>query len=73
MKITAFIKPNSKSAPGIVKTDRHWIIFVKSPPVDGRANLEAIDLIAAELGLPKTAIKLKSGASSRYKIFEINE
>lgn len=71
MKIKVFIKPNSKSLPRIIKADAFWTIFVKSPPIDGQANREAVEIIAADLKLSKSAIKLKSGASARYKIFEI--
>ncbi|MDO4870734.1 MAG: DUF167 domain-containing protein [Candidatus Saccharibacteria bacterium] len=73
MKILVFIKPNSKSAPKIIKTDTYWTIFVKAPPIDGRANLEAAAIIAEELRLPKTAVKLKTGAASRYKTFEVDD
>ncbi len=71
MKLTVFIKPNSKQAPTIVKGEQFWTIFVKSPPIDGRANIETGELIAKELKVPKSNVKLIKGHKSRYKIFEI--
>ncbi len=44
---------------------------VKAPPVDGKANQEIIRFLSKSLGVPKSAIKLSSGASSRQKEFFI--
>lgn len=73
MKIRAQIKPNAKQARVIQPTnpDDSWIIATQAPAIDGRANREAVDLIAATLKVPKSAIKLKLGAKSKFKIFEI--
>lgn len=45
--------------------------FLKSPPVDGRANKELIDFLSKTLDIPKRDISLVSGLSSRTKIVEI--
>jgi len=50
-----------------------WLITTKAPAIDGRANKEAGELIATTLHLPKSAITLKLGAKSKFKIFEIRE
>lgn len=73
MKIRAQIKPNAKQARVVkpVKTDDSWLISTKAPAIDGRANREAIELIAATLKVPKSAVQLKLGAKSKFKIFEI--
>lgn len=74
MKIQAQIKPNSKQASVTQpnQPDGVWIIATKAPAIDGRANQEAIKLLATELNLPKTAIRLKLGAKSKLKVFEGN-
>lgn len=46
-------------------------IRLKAPPVDGKANAELCRFLAAELGLPKTAVTLVAGASTRQKRVEI--
>lgn len=71
MKIVAKIKPNSKCAK--IAKGETWIIHTKSPATENRANLEAISLIASELNLPKSKIRLKLGSKARMKTFEIGE
>jgi uncharacterized protein (TIGR00251 family) len=44
-------------------------IAVHAPPIDGRANLALVDFLADMFGLPKNAIDLTSGESSRSKVF----
>lgn len=46
-------------------------IRLKAPPVDGKANAELCRFLAAELGLPKSAVTLASGVSTRQKRLEI--
>ena len=41
---------------------------VTAPPADGKANAAVCALIAKELGLPKRAVTLARGASSRDKV-----
>ena len=46
-------------------------IRVTAPPVDGQANVAAIMLVAQTLDLPKSAIRLVKGASSREKTLAV--
>jgi uncharacterized protein (TIGR00251 family) len=46
-------------------------IRLAAPPVDGKANEALIKFIAETLGLPKAAVNLKSGQSSRRKVIEV--
>ncbi len=46
-------------------------VRVTAPPVAGRANAAAIALLAQALDVPKSAIRLVKGASSRDKTLEI--
>ncbi|MFB3097367.1 MAG: DUF167 domain-containing protein [Dehalococcoidia bacterium] len=46
-------------------------IRVTAPPVDGQANAAAISLLAQALDLPKSAIRLVRGASSREKTLAV--
>jgi uncharacterized protein YggU (UPF0235/DUF167 family) len=40
---------------------------VAAPPVDDAANLALVRLIARELDLPRTAVRIVSGATARRK------
>ena len=42
-------------------------VRITAPPADGKANKAVCKLIASELRIPKTAVDVASGASSRYK------
>ena len=46
-------------------------IRVTAPPVDGQANAAAIALLAQALDLPKSAIRLVRGVSSREKTLAV--
>jgi uncharacterized protein (TIGR00251 family) len=47
-------------------------IRLAAPPVDGKANAALIEFVAERLGLPKSAVRLVSGQTSRRKILEID-
>jgi uncharacterized protein (TIGR00251 family) len=42
-------------------------VAVTAPPVDGEANAAVIELVARSLGVPRAAVSIVSGASSRRK------
>lgn len=66
------VKPNAR-ASSLEELAGTWEARLKSPPVDGRANAELVALIAAQFGCPKTAVTIKSGRSSRWKLVRIEE
>ena len=46
-------------------------VRVAAPPVDGAANASLLRLLAAELDLPPSALRLVAGASGRLKVVEV--
>jgi uncharacterized protein (TIGR00251 family) len=46
-------------------------VRVKAPPVGGRANDEVIALVARALQVPRQAVTLATGATSRVKRFHV--
>jgi uncharacterized protein len=46
-------------------------IAVHAPPLEGRANAALLEFLAKTFSLPKSAIELVSGDSSRSKVFQI--
>ena len=46
-------------------------VRVHAPPVDGAANEAVIEVLASALGVPKRAVTIVSGATSRNKIVEV--
>jgi uncharacterized protein (TIGR00251 family) len=67
------VKPNSKQQKIEEQADGSLTVYLKSPPVDGKANEELIKLLADEFDVPKSHIRIKSGLSSRQKLIEIEE
>ncbi|MDZ8028411.1 MAG: DUF167 domain-containing protein [Nostoc sp. SerVER01] len=66
------VKPNSKQQKILEQADNSLIVYLKSPPVDGKANEELIELLAEKFGVAKSDITIKSGLSSRQKLIEID-
>ena len=63
--------------PGAKKTDIAGLhgdalkIRLAAPPVDGKANDALVRFVAERLGLPRSAVTLKSGQTSRHKVLEV--
>ncbi|WP_298919402.1 DUF167 domain-containing protein [uncultured Nostoc sp.] len=66
------VKPNSKQQKIEEQLDGSLTVYLKSPPVDGKANEELIKLLADKFDLPKSHIRIKLGLSSRQKLIEID-
>lgn len=45
-------------------------VRIQAPATDGKANDALCEFLAAELGLPKSAVRIASGFSARKKIVE---
>lgn len=68
MKLTVKVKPNNKK-PGLeFISETECIARLKSPPVDGKANVELITLLAKYFHVPKNNITIQSGLSSKSKL-----
>ena len=65
------VKTNSKKQTIEESADGSLTVHLKSPPVDGKANKELIELLAKKFDVPKSQIRIKSGLSSRTKLIEI--
>ena len=73
MKISVRIKPNSHHREEVVKNnDDTLTVYVKAPAIEGRANAAAIKLLAKHFKVASSEVKLVRGATSKYKIFEID-
>jgi len=60
-------KPNSRVSALTRQDDGTWLAQLKSPPVDGKANAELIELVARTFGCAKSVVTLKTGAGSKLK------
>lgn len=73
MKISVHIKPNSRHREEVVENDDDTLtVYIKAPAIEGRANAAAIKLLAKHFKVVLSKVKLVRGATSKYKIFEID-
>ncbi len=74
MKISVHLKPNSRHREEVVPNDDGSLtVYTKAPAIEGRANLAAAKLLAKHFGVAPSKVKLVRGASSRYKVFELDK
>ena len=67
------VKPGSREEELSELDDGSWLARVKAPPVDGKANAAVIELIAKHFGVRKAQVTIKSGASGRLKLVQIED
>jgi uncharacterized protein (TIGR00251 family) len=72
MKIQVKVKPGSKTE-GLSREGDTFIIKVKEPPKEGKANQAVIKLLARHFGVPQSQVRILSGFRSRNKIVEVAE
>ena len=74
MKLTQVkVKPNARVSTLCEMPDGTWLAQIKSHPVDGKANDELVAFVAQHFALRKSRISVKSGASGRVKLVNIED
>ncbi|GAY13460.1 DUF167 domain-containing protein [Mycobacterium sp. shizuoka-1] len=71
--VVVTVKPGSRKGP-LVETaaDSTLTIYVREPAIEGKATEAAARLLAQHLGVPRSAVTLASGATSRIKRFRVD-
>lgn len=72
MKLSVFVKTNSKKESVEKLPDGKFLVRVRVPPTEGKANERIRELLADHLGLPKSRIELVHGHKGKLKIFEVS-
>ena len=70
--LTLHIQPGAKKTEFAGLYGDALKIRLAAPPVDGKANEALVRFIAEALNLPKSAVNLKSGQTSRRKVLEVS-
>jgi uncharacterized protein len=71
MIINVKVKPNSSKQKIENFGGERYLIYLKSEPENNRANIELINFLSKEFGVPTKSIKIKFGQTSDKKIIEI--
>ena len=66
------VVPNAKRSEVVGEHGDAIKIKVHAPPVDGKANAALCEFIAEQLGLPRKAVTIRAGESSRDKTLAID-
>lgn len=71
MRISIRVKPGSKKTGIELAADGVYVVRVKEPPVDGKANKAVLRAVAEALGIAPSAVQLIAGESAKTKRLEI--
>jgi uncharacterized protein (TIGR00251 family) len=70
--LTLHVQPGARKTEIVGLYGDALKIRLAAPPVDGKANAALIEFVADRLSLPKSAVRLASGQTSRRKTLEID-
>ena len=71
MKIAVTVKPNSKQDIVEKLSEKEFVVRVKAPPKEGKANEAVIKLLSGYFNIPRSMINILRGETGRKKIVEI--
>ena len=71
MKISVFVKPNSKKGDFVEVAPEGLIVFLRAKAVDGAANQALIKILAKHFDVAKSCVTIVAGQRSRHKIVEV--
>ena len=72
-RISVKVTPKS-SKPGVEQIDENtYIVRVSAIPEKGKANDAVVQLLSEHFGIPKSAVTIAVGKTSRHKIVEIDK
>jgi len=72
MKIQVKVKPNSKTE-GISLEGNSFIIRIKEPPKEGKANQAVIKMLAKYFDISQSQVRILSGLKRRNKVIQVRE
>lgn len=72
MKIQVKVKPRSKTEDVTKEMDGGvYVVRVKEPPIEGKANKAVLRLLAKHFGVPESRLRIVGGLSSKNKVIEV--
>ncbi len=70
-RITVKVHPRAKRSAIAGRLGDAWKLDLAAPPVDGKANDECVRFFAELTGVPRSRVRIVSGATSRMKLIEV--
>lgn len=73
MKVSVKVRTSAKTESVSFDEEKNlYIVSTKTPPIEGKANVAVIKLLAGYFKVTKSQVRLKSGQKSKIKTFEID-
>ena len=71
MRLTVRVTPRARKRRLEQAADGTWRALVPEPPEDDRANAAVLELLAEHFHVPKRALRIVRGHTSRQKVVEV--
>lgn len=71
-RIAVKVHPRAKRSAITGRLGEAYKLDLAAPPVDGKANAECIRFFADLVGVPRAAVRIVKGSSSRIKVVEVD-
>ncbi len=71
MRLTIKVSPNASKTEIASRDGGVLRIKLAAPPVDGKANEKLIEFLSDEFDVPKSSIRIVSGATGKVKVVEL--
>lgn len=70
-RVTVKVHPRAKRTLVTGRFGDAYKLDLAAPPVDGKANDECVRFFAELAGVPRTRVRIVTGASGRMKVVEV--
>lgn len=70
-RLTVKVHPRAKRSGIAGRFGEAWKLDLAAPPVDGKANEECMRFFAGLCGVPRSRVRIVTGATGRMKLIEI--
>jgi hypothetical protein len=71
VKLNVVVKPNARKNAVETRQDGSLVVYVSTPPIEGRANERLVEVLAEHFGRPRRDIVIVSGLRGKRKIVEV--
>ncbi len=72
-RLTVKVHPRAKRSAIAGRFGDAWKLDLAAPPVDGKANDECVRFFADLCGVPRSRVRIVTGAAARMKLVEIED
>ncbi len=66
------VNPKSSKSEAVIDSSGNIKVYLNSPPVDGKANKECIEVLSKKLKIAKSSIAIEKGELGRHKRISVS-